>query len=320
MNRALRDFAGRQRTAAVGALHVTCSDESEHEVAESFQHWFAEAVLPELKSLQRSPFRTANLGARYEWGSVRIAEDHYATLASRDGVKLMLVKLNSHVAVTTLNNQTVYGTMHRYERESACCGALNALLAGKRHPAMDELRETFCYDELDRLALLRDPEITDSNLRAFVAGVVNARLQARSAIVDIQDYVPETPTLFVVLPTVTLNRPQRDTEFVVGMYWSDTRKGLGEAEYIGLSDNPSRFQVSQHHGYLRIEETSASEPRAARDHREEVVKQWRERYPVSLKFDDPRLKELAAETGDTQSYTATMAAKRSRTCYGWPPT
>jgi hypothetical protein len=91
------------------------------------------------------------------------------------------------------------------------------------------------------------------------------------------------------------------------MYWSDTRKGLGEAEYIGLSDNPSRFQVSQHHGYLRIDETSASEPRAARDHREEVVKQWRERYPVSLRFDDPRLKELAAETGDTQSYTATMA-------------
>ena len=99
-NRSLRNFAQSQRAAAVGAVHITCSDESEHEAAESFQHWFADAVLPELKSLQRSPFRTANLGARYEWGAIRIAEQPYATPETRDSSKLLVVKLNSHLAVT----------------------------------------------------------------------------------------------------------------------------------------------------------------------------------------------------------------------------
>ena len=312
-NRALRNFAQSQRTSTVGAVHVTCSDESEHEAVASFQHWFADAVLPELKSQQRSPFRTANLGARYEWGAIRIAEEHYATPETRDSVKLMVIKLNSHVAVTQAGNEVIYGMINRYDCESACCGALHALLAGRRHPAMDELRATFGYDDVDRLGMLQDPETTAPSTRPFVAGVINARLQARSAIVDIQDYEPETPTIYVVIPCVTLNRPQRDTEFVVGVYWADTRKGVGEAEYVGLGDNPSHFELSKHHGYLRVEDASAREPRAAHDHRQEVVKQWRERYPVVQTVDDPRLRELAAQTQDTQSYTATMTRETLKT-------
>ena len=98
-NRALRDFAQSQRAAAIGAVHVTCSDECEREEVESFQQWVADSLLPELKFSARSPFRSANLGARYEWGAVRIAEEHFATPDSRDAFKLMLVKINSHVAV-----------------------------------------------------------------------------------------------------------------------------------------------------------------------------------------------------------------------------
>ncbi len=313
INRALRNFAQTQRTNAVGALHVTCSDESEHEAAESFQHWFADAVLPELKSQRRSPFRTANLGARYEWGAVRIAEQHYATPETRGDVKLLVLKLNSHVAVSQVGNETLYGVMNRYDCESACCGALHALLAGKRHPAMDELRATFGYDDIARLEMLQDAATIDSGLRSFLAAVVNARLQARSAIVDIQDYEPETPTIYLVLPCVTLNRPQRDSEFVVGMYSADSRLGLGEAAYVGLSDDPSRYAVSKHHGYLTIKDDSVREPREARNHRLEVVKQWKERHPVAQSVDDPRLKELVTTTASTSNYTAKMAHETLKT-------
>ena len=78
-NRALRDFAQSQRASVVGAVHVTCSDECEREAVESFQQWVVDALLPELKFSARSAFRSANLGARYEWGAVRIAEEHFAS-------------------------------------------------------------------------------------------------------------------------------------------------------------------------------------------------------------------------------------------------
>ena len=42
MNRALRELAQQLRAATVGAVHVTCADESMREAAASFQHWFKE--------------------------------------------------------------------------------------------------------------------------------------------------------------------------------------------------------------------------------------------------------------------------------------
>ena len=79
--------------------------------------------------------------------------------------------------------------MNRYDTDSTCCGALGALLAGTRHPAMDEIRMAFSYDDVPRLDMLRDPTYDRAAAASFVAAIVNARLQARSAIVDIQDYV-----------------------------------------------------------------------------------------------------------------------------------
>lgn len=244
-NCALRDFANSQRAPVVGAVHVCCSDECEREATESFQHWFAEALLPELKFSARSAFRSVNLGGRYEWGAIRIAEEHFALQSTRDKFKVMVVKINSHVAALDAAGEQVFGRMNRYETDSVCCGALGALLGGTRHPSMDEIRMTFAYDNLPRLEMLRDPDTTPPAQRAFLAAVVNARLQARSAIVDIQDYRPESPTVTVVVPTVTINRPQRDTEFVVGMYWADSREGIGEAQYVGLGDDPSQYEVTR---------------------------------------------------------------------------
>lgn len=79
----LRRSVDKQNSAAVGAVHVTCSDESERESIEAFQRAFVEPLLPALKLWSKCPFRTSNLGGRYEWGAIRIAEQHFATARSR---------------------------------------------------------------------------------------------------------------------------------------------------------------------------------------------------------------------------------------------
>lgn len=312
-NRALRDFAQSQRADTTGAVHVTCSDECEREEAESFQQWVADSLLPELKFSARSPFRSANLGARYEWGAVRIAEEHYATPSSRDTFKLMLVKINSHVAALESVGETVFGKMNRYDTNSTCCGALGALLAGTRHPAMDEIRMAFSYDDIPRLEMLRDADTIDPALTPFVAAILNARIQARSAIVDIQDFVPQSPTVTVVMPTVTINRPQRDTEFVVGLYWADSRKGVGEAEYVGLGDDPSKYVISTTHGYLRVEDNHLQQPREARDHRELVVKQYRNRHGQTEFGMDERWQQVIAKSQDDSAKTPQLAQETLKT-------
>jgi len=283
VNRALRTFAQAQRPSAVGAVHVTCSDETERETAETFQRWFADALLPELKFWSKAPFRAANLGNRYEWGAIRIAEPHFATAESREGFKLLLVKINAHVAVDQDGGRTTYGCLDRYNSKSPCCGALDALLNDYPSPATDELETMFQFDGLPRLDMLRDESSVDLQYRSFLAAIVNARLQARSAIVDIQDYTPDSPTLTVVIPSVAMNRRQRDSEFVVGMYWADSRGRQGEAEYVGLGDDPSRYEIISRHGYLRVTDGPTLEEREARDHRQEVGRHWQlQREPLQL--------------------------------------
>ena len=51
---------------AVGAMLITCADESEHECEEAFQRGLAQYLLPSLKLGRRSAMRLANLGGRYE--------------------------------------------------------------------------------------------------------------------------------------------------------------------------------------------------------------------------------------------------------------
>ncbi|MBM4090499.1 MAG: hypothetical protein FJ276_13915 [Planctomycetes bacterium] len=311
VNRALRDFARGQRAAAVGAVHVTCSDECEREAVESFQHWFADAVLPELKFWSKSPFRTANLGGRYEWGAIRVAENHYALPQTQGSFKLMVVKVNSHVGVLDEEGQRLFGRMDRYATASTCCGALHAMMAGRRLPALDELAAAFHFDDVPRLEMLRSADVVSPDVRSLVVAVVNARLQARSAVVDIQDYSPKTPTVSVVVPTVTLNRKQRDTEFIVGMYWTDSRKG--GADYVGLGDDPSRYHIRTDHGYLLIEDAECKEPREARNHRQDVVQQWRARHPKFELARNARLDEIAEKSKNASHASAEITRETLKT-------
>ncbi len=260
--RALRDFARGEDSAAVGAMHVTCSDECERECVESFQQWFAEDLLPGLKYSLKSPFRTANLGARYEVGSAALAENHFtANLddnAARDKseTQLLLVKLNSHVAVTREGNEVCYGTKNRYNEASHFCGALHAALSGGRLPAVDEISQLLRSGELDRIALLQDASVVEPRYRSLLAAVANARLQAKSAIADIEGAKHHPHSLVVVVPCVTINRHDRDTELVVGIYTADFRGGKSEVLYSGLGDNPRNYDVALRHEFVRIEDAT----------------------------------------------------------------
>ena len=254
VNRALRQFAEAIGAPVVGGYQVTCSDEAEWECVQAFQQWFAKLFLPALKSTSRAPFRSINLGGRYEWGAIPIAEEHYATAASQDAFKLLVTKINAHVAVRQTSGQPEYGSIERYDRLSACCGALSALLDGAVLPALEELGKTFRLAGRDRLAVLRDQRTIAPKHRALLAAVTGARLQAEHAVLDITEYHPRTPTIFLVLPCVTINRPGPDTELVVGQYGVDWTNQTPQVKYRGLGDDPAGYRVRHERDRLRVED------------------------------------------------------------------
>lgn len=263
----LKEFAIDTHPALVGAHHVTCSDETERECRDTFAKLFVQPLLPSLKLAEQSGFSTANLGARYEWSSVRIAEHHFATTATRSSFKLMVLKINAHVSRASNVDGFHYGQLDRYNEESDCCGALFALMHGASLPAVASIRETFDWEGLDRVDALNDESRVPENLRGLAAAITQARLQARVAITDIRDHVPHSPTLFLVLPCVTINIDELDNELLVGVYRADTRGESPIYTYRGLGDDPEKYQFSWEGNRLIVQEEGMNEVRNARDHR-----------------------------------------------------
>jgi hypothetical protein len=253
VNMALQAAMRHWQPPVIGAMHITCSDESEHECIESFQRCFVEQMLPPLKERTCSPFRTSNLGARYEWQSLRIAEHHYATSDAQHGFKVMLVKVNGHVACGSEDGQAVYGYMMRYGERSACCGALNAVMNGATLPFAREIRDLLSSGHIDRLERLQQ---IDPAQRALVAAVVSARLHARSAATEAQDHQPHSPTVYLIVPAVTVNRPEMDTEILVGMYIIDRVSGKDSHVYRGLGDDPAKLVVRLGEGQACVDDGS----------------------------------------------------------------
>jgi hypothetical protein len=299
--------------ASIGALHVTCADESEYECVEAFQHGFVRYLLPQLKSARHAAFRLANLGGRYEWGSVRLAEDHFATSPSETGSKLMLVKINAHVSFEPLSGRTGtesdpasdppfrLGVWRRYGRDSACCGMLQALLEGHAElPAAGELREAFRSEGVDRLALLRDERRVEPIYRPLFAAIVSARLQARKVVLDIQDYNPTGPALFLVAPCVTINRHERDTEIICGLYTIDSRSGRQEVSYTGLGDDPSGYEVQIRNRLFVVSDGGVGRQRSGRDHRALVRHEWRARGTRPIEIRDERLERIRRDVAENK--------------------
>jgi hypothetical protein len=252
VNLAVRDYIAGLDPPVVGALHVTCADESEFECVESFQRWIAEPLLPRLHFAQTAPFRLANLGGRYEYGALRFAEAHFATPESRETFKVMIVKISAHVAVTGFGAEARFGQMDRYGIESRACGALHGLLAGAHGTFIDDLCAAFKTGHKDRLRTLLDQKQVEPAQRTFLAAVVNAVLQAARASADIEGHAPASPTLYLVPACVTLNRRDRDTEFFCGIHVCDRRGPKCDVRYNGLGDDPAQYRLEHDQGRLRL--------------------------------------------------------------------
>lgn len=255
VSNALRQFAQDLGAPVVGGYHVTCSDEAETECAEAFQHWFVREVLPELKANSRAPLRSINLGGRYEPGAIQIAEEHYAAPKSRQAFKLLVVKINAHVGLRLSSDGPQYGWLERYGSKSACCGALAGLFAGSTFPAVEDLRETFASEGKDRLAVLADEGRVAAAHRPLLTAVTGAALQARRAVADVRQYRPQTPTVLLVLPCVTINRlAEPDTELVVGQYGIDLTEQTPTLKHRGLGDDPAGYRVRHEQGRVVVED------------------------------------------------------------------
>ena len=274
VSQALHFAVSADKPAVVRAMHITCADEAEHECAQAFQQGFVQYVVPPLKFAERSAFRIANLGGRYEWGAIRIAEEHYATTDSQRSGKLLVIKVNAHVGIHEDANGHRFGVMKRYEMDSPCCSALHALLQGGHQPYIEHLREDFSSEGMNRVAALLD---VDPAKRSLYAAIISARLQARKVTLDIQDHRPASPTRYLVVPCVTINRPQRDTEIVCGFYSANDPGRPDLVEYFGLGDEAQAYQLQHKNSRFAVSDEQIGTARQARDHRQEVLRHWHAR-------------------------------------------
>lgn len=279
VGRELRATVRSLSPATVGAGLLHCSDETEHETVEAFQHTFAQDLLPRLKYGSRVPFHMANPGARYEWGAAGIAENHFATSESADGFKVVVAKVNGHCGVMRSGADGLrFGVIERYGSESTCCGAIHALLAGSDLPLVEDLADALRSEGRDRVAQLGEVE---ERLRPLFGAMVSARLQARLLVQDLQDHTPSTPTLYIVVFGVTLNKPGPDTEIPGGVYLIDRRTGTARDRYRGLGDDPRAYALEIDVGRMRITDPHIAEERDARDHRKLAGGRLRTLQPAS---------------------------------------
>lgn len=308
MARRLKYAVQRLRAPLVGALQLTCSDESEKECVDALQEWLLRELLPSYKYWNKSPFRSANLGARYEWGAAPLAEAHFAKAQPGHDFKVMLIKLNAHVSLAEGPDGPVFGRMTRYDGDCVYCGALHALMDGRDLPAVNELGEAFQSEGLDRVALLNDPDKVDPQWRSLFAAIVSARLQARRVILDIQNATPSTPTYFLVVPCVTLNKPGLDGELVCGTYLADCRDPEAvSVTYQGLGDDPTRYEPVLEGGRLRVEDPDLHLPRLARDHRRIIESALKETKEVGANAEEKQVLNDALKTAQADSANKAVA-------------
>jgi hypothetical protein len=330
----------------VGAIHVTCADEAEAECAEAFQQGFVQYLLPQLKFARRAAMRVSNLGGRYEWGSIGIADLHFTLPeAVVPGPRLMVIKINAHVALEEVErlDRTAaagrgdrgrltapgsgpatpaaaavapapeapvvrdgergfrLGEWKRYGRPSPCCSALDSLLRGGHEPWVEELRETFESEGKDRIALLMDPAVVDPAYRPLHTAIVSARLQARKAVLDIQELRAGTPIRFLVLPCVTINRHERDTEILCGVYTIDPASAEQPTTYFGLGDDPAAYETRVQNRQIQIADPALGTMRVGRDHRALVRSEFHLHGARGrIRTDDPRLERIKADVARDQ--------------------
>jgi hypothetical protein len=122
--------------------------------------------------------------------------------------------------------------------------------------------------------------------------LVSARLQARQAVLDIQELRATTPTRFLVLPCVTVNRHERDTEVLCGIYAVE-ESAERAVTYFGLGDDPAAYRARVLNRQIQIADAELGTKRPGRNHRAMVRAEWQARRgDTRTAVDDPRLARI----------------------------
>jgi hypothetical protein len=154
-------------------------------------------------------FSVSNLCGRLEPGAFALIDDHFTRHAGK-APKLIVIEIASHVGRIRSGSISEYGHVDRFGRRSPCCGALTTLLEPRpatgtvRHPWFEQLNTFFGPV---RLAALRQ---LDPSSRMIAAAVVHVALQAESAVAEVLQDVPETPTDVLLVSGVSVNQQWGD--------------------------------------------------------------------------------------------------------------
>lgn len=240
VDRATVRVAGRLRKPSVTTLHVTCSDGLEHGTTATFRN-IVSRDLTQAAARNWAPLRTANLGGRYEWGSSAVALSHFQDV----GESLAIVKVNSHVGVQRGHGEPTFGHYDRTGNQSGTCGALTMLLQESNAAFLQGIELMFASEGKDRHALLVDPGVLDPALRMLYVAVVQARLEARRALLDLAQ-LESGPDALLVVSAVTFNQQLHDHELLVGFYAGE-RDAEGQLHNVwcGLPDDPRAIAYAQ---------------------------------------------------------------------------
>jgi hypothetical protein len=158
----------------------------------------------------------------------------------------MVVRVDAHVGVDddADGGTPTYGEFLRFGRTSIACGALAAVLRGQAMPGahgfMDhEVRARRIIDAFGR------------DTRMLAAAVCRAELSASESIAEIQHMTPTSPTVWLVVASVTINHPDRHASMLTSVTVLDEslqRNGAGlgldvERYTIDHVDNAARVSL-----------------------------------------------------------------------------
>ena len=243
----LSDTVGAVDVETVGAVHITCADEAQHRVIEKVQELLVERHVTPMASGEHTIFRLINLGGYHEMGALDIAENHWAGAHDpATGSKLMVVRVDAHVGVDAdPAGAPIYGHFLRFGHTSVACGALAAVLRGQAMPGA----EGFVDHEVRARRII---EAFPEHTRMLAAAICRAELSAADCRREIQTMAHDTPTVWLIVATVTLNHPDRHASMLTSV--SVTDEQLVESG-AGLGIDVERYQIGHDDDALVVQLT-----------------------------------------------------------------
>jgi hypothetical protein len=263
----LRRAAGQvPGIAAYGACLVTCSDERQGAIRGSFERDVATSLISDVTNARDRVFVVSNLCGRLEPGAFALVDDHFTRQASR-GPKLLIFEIASHVGRIRSESDYIYGQVDRFGRRSPCCGALTTLLEPThdmgtvRHPWFEQLNAFFGPVRLEALRAIED------STRMIAAAIVHAALQAESAVADVFNTAPKSPTDVLLVAGVAVNQQWADGYLPVAYY--HLRADQGHSNILsgfGLRTTPEALRIDVTRARIAVEGGAAMEaaPRVPR--------------------------------------------------------